>query len=167
VGTAPPSGQPPTESIRPGNAVAGLSMHLRTVLTSRPGDRTITFPWRTCHCPPHRSVKPLVRLPRLSRLVTAYGRNRPLGLEVKSYPPSGTTPGYPQPSTEAGTKAGRDGWMGRNVPHADKDLGPVITNNTIELDTMIAVSRLLSYAAVRALRTSIQVEQDGDPFAQH
>jgi hypothetical protein len=57
--------------------------------------------------------------------------------------------------------------MGRNAPRTDKELGPVITNNTIEPDTLIAVSRLLSYAAVRALRTSIQVEQDGDPFAQH
>jgi excisionase family DNA binding protein len=55
------------------------------------------------------------------------------------------------------------GWAETHA--ADKDLRPVITNNTIELDTLTAVARPLPYAAIRALRTSIQIEQDGDPFA--
>jgi hypothetical protein len=79
----------------------------------------------------------------------------PFGISRRSLtPPSDTAPGYPQPPAEAGIKANWDGWMGRrNARHEVKELGPGMTNDTIDHDEagiLSAVARLLHHAAVRA-----------------
>jgi hypothetical protein len=129
VGTAAPSGpKPPTKSVRPARREQGTdhARHDRAHEQARRPRHHLRCRWRTCHRPPPPSVKPLVRLPRLSRLVTAYGRKRPLGFreEVLPRPPTPRLVIHSRRPRPASRPTGMAGWAEETHRRKTRSWGP-------------------------------------------